>query len=108
LVTCYAKGHDLAHPYLSPLFADMSGFPPTFLQAGTRDPFLSNAVRMHRRLRAARIAAELPLEHIGQCGDVGRVVVFEAMPHGGFGGAPEDLEMRGEVRRFIDRIRSLN
>jgi acetyl esterase/lipase len=90
----YANGHDLAHPYLSPLFADMSGFPPTFLQAGTRDLFLSNAVRMHRRLRAARVAAELH--------------VFEAMPHGGFGGAPEDLEMRGEVRRFIDRIRSLN
>jgi hypothetical protein len=37
-----------------------------------------------------------------------RTNVFEAMPHGGFGGAPEDLEMRGEVRRFIDRIRSLN
>jgi len=34
--------------------------------------------------------------------------VFEAMPHGGFGGAPEDLEMRAEVRRFVDRIRSLD
>jgi epsilon-lactone hydrolase len=87
----YANGHDLADPYISPLFADVTGFPPTFIQAGTRDLFLSNAVRMHRRLRAGGIDAELH--------------VFEAMPHGGFAGAPEDLELRLEVRRFLDAHR---
>ncbi len=87
----YANGHDLAHPYLSPLFADVTGFPPTFLQAGTRDLFLSNTVRMHRKLRNAGVDAEL---HI-----------WEAMPHGGFGGAPEDIEIRLELRRFLDRLR---
>jgi acetyl esterase/lipase len=88
----YANGHDLAHPYLSPLFADVTGFPPTFIQAGTRDLFLSNAVRMHRKLRNAGVDAELH--------------VWEAMPHGGFGGAaPEDIEMRLEMRRFLDRLR---
>ena len=51
----YANGHDLAEPYLSPLFADLSGFPPTFLQSGTRDLFLSNTVRMHRKLLAAGV-----------------------------------------------------
>jgi acetyl esterase/lipase len=89
----YANGHDLAHPYLSPLFADVSGFPPTYLQAGTRDLFLSNTVRMHRKLRSAGVEAELH--------------VFEAMPHGGFGGvSPEDFEARAELRRFLDRHRS--
>jgi acetyl esterase/lipase len=87
----YAAGHDLAHPYLSPLFADVTGFPPTFLQTGTRDLFLSNTVRMHRRLRAAGVDAELH--------------VWEAMPHGGFGGAPEDGEILLEMRRFLDRLR---
>ena len=87
----YANGQDLGHPYLSPLFAELSGFPPTFLQAGTRDLFLSNTVRMHRKLRAAGVEAEL---HI-----------FEAMPHGGFAGAPEDIEVRVEMRRFLDRHR---
>jgi acetyl esterase/lipase len=87
----YADGHDLAHPYLSPLFADLRGFPPTFVQAGTRDLFLSNAVRMHRKLRDAGVDAELH--------------VWEAMPHGGLGGAPEDLEVRVELRRFLDRLR---
>jgi epsilon-lactone hydrolase len=84
----YAAGADLAHPYLSPLFGDFSkGFPPTFLQAGTRDLFLSNAVRMHRALRRAGMESEL--------------LICEGMPHGGFGGAPEDLEMVEEIRRFV-------
>ncbi|MBC0856509.1 alpha/beta hydrolase [Pantoea stewartii] len=84
----YAAGVSLTHPYISPLFADLSkGFPPTFLQSGTRDLFLSNTVRMHRELRRASVYAELH--------------VFEAMPHGGFGGAPEDIELTDEILRFI-------
>ena len=92
----YAGGHDLAHPYLSPLFGDFTkGFPPTFLQAGTRDLFLSNTVRMHRALRAAGVDAELH--------------VFEAMPHGGFFGAPEDADLDAEIRRFVhDRLCSVS
>lgn len=86
----YANGNDLAHPYLSPLFGDLTGFPPTFLQSGTRDLFLSNTVRMHRRLRAVGVETELH--------------VFEAMPHGSFGGhTPEDKELRAEVRRFEEQ-----
>lgn len=86
----YADGTDLSDPHLSPLFGDLSGFPSTFVQSGTRDMFLSNAVRMHRALRRAQVEAELH--------------VFEAMPHGSFGGsAPEDLELRAEVRRFEAR-----
>ncbi|WP_245866045.1 alpha/beta hydrolase [Rhodococcoides kyotonense] len=87
----YAGGHDLAHPYLSPLFADLKeGFPPTLLTAGTRDVFLSNAVRMHRALRAAEVPTELH--------------VFEAAPHGGFfGTAPEDALVDREVRQFVDK-----
>ena len=83
----YANGQDLREPYLSPLFGDFSrGFPRTFLQAGTRDVFLSNVARMHRALRRASIDVELHL--------------FEAMPHAGFFGAPEDQELAMELRRF--------
>ncbi|AOL08258.1 MULTISPECIES: alpha/beta hydrolase [Burkholderia] len=84
----YANGADLAHPYLSPLFGDFSaGFPPTFIQSGTRDLFLSNAVRLHRALRRAQVPTELH--------------VFEGMPHGGFMGAPEDRELSQEIARFV-------
>jgi epsilon-lactone hydrolase len=87
-IALYAGKNDLRDPYLSPLFGDLSApFPPTFLQAGTRDLFLSNTVRMHRKLRSGGVDAQLH--------------VFEAMPHGGFFGAPEDDELTDEVRRFL-------
>jgi acetyl esterase/lipase len=87
----YAGGHDLSDPYVSPLFGDFSkGWPPTLLSAGTRDLFLSNAVRMHRALRAVDVTAEL---HI-----------LEAAPHGGFlWDTPEDKELDREVRRFVEQ-----
>jgi hypothetical protein len=84
----YANGHDLTEPYLSPLFADLTGFPPTFLSSGTRDLFLSNTVRMHRKLLAAGVETELH--------------VFEAMPHGGFNGStPEDAELDAAINTFL-------
>ena len=95
VVALYADGHDLKNPYLSPIFGDFAkGFPPTFLQSGTRDLLLSDTVRMHRKLLQAGIHAELH--------------VWEAMPHGGFGAimgnpTPEDVEMQDALVRFVDR-----
>jgi acetyl esterase/lipase len=84
----YAAGADLTDPYVSPLFGDVTGLPPTLIQAGTRDIFLSNAVIMHRKLRKAGIRAELH--------------VWEGMPHGGFSGVTaEDREVNAEVQAFI-------
>ncbi|HKD67181.1 MAG TPA: alpha/beta hydrolase [Candidatus Binataceae bacterium] len=91
MIKLYADGHDLKDPYLSPLFGDFTkGYPPTFIQTGTRDIFLSNSVRMHRALLRAGIEVELH--------------VWEAMPHGGFGGiTPEDVEVQAEIKRFIEK-----
>ncbi len=83
----YANGHDLRHPYLSPLFGDLKGFPNTILTTGTRDLYLSNTVRMHRALRAADVQAALH--------------VTEAGAHTGFPGAPEGQAIEREVRLFI-------
>lgn len=87
----YADGADLKSPFISANFGDFTkGFPRTFLQSGTRDLFLSNTVLLHRAMRRAGVDAEL---HI-----------WEAMPHGGFGGAsPEDQDMTEEARRFLDK-----
>lgn len=46
---------------------------------------------MHRKLRSAGIECELH--------------VFEAMPHGGFGGTPDDMEVTMELRRFLTKHR---
>jgi acetyl esterase/lipase len=86
----YAGGHDRADPYLSPAYGDYSkGFPPTFLQTGTRDLLLSDTVRLHRAMRRGGAEAELH--------------VWEAMPHGGFGGvSPEDGELTAELKAFFE------
>lgn len=88
-IALYASGHDLRDPYLSPVFGRFEGFPPTILLSGTRDLFLSNTVLLHRAMLRAGVAAELH--------------VWEAMPHGGFMGAPEDGEYLAEQVRFIRR-----
>ncbi len=66
-IEIYAGGHDLRDPYLSPLFGDLAGFPPTILLTGTRDMLLSDNVRMHRALprrgrrrRAPRVGGRGP------------------------------------------------
>jgi len=89
-IALYANGHDLRDPYLSAVFGDFSqGFPPAMLVSGTRDLFLSNTVILHRALLRAGCEAEL---HI-----------WEAMPHGGFFGAPEDGEVLMAEAAFIRR-----
>jgi acetyl esterase/lipase len=86
----YSGGHDLTHPFLSPLYGDFTkGFPPAILTTGTRDMLLSDTVLLHRALRRAGVPADLH--------------VTEAAGHGGFMGmAPEDQEILGEVRRFAE------
>src|SRR3546814_1458736 len=85
-----ASGHDLSHPYLSPLLGDFApGFPPTIIPTGTRDLFLSNCVRMHNALRRLGNRSELLIE--------------EAMPPVGFFGAPEDVALAADVKKFAAR-----
>jgi epsilon-lactone hydrolase len=87
----YAAGHDLRDPQLSPIYGDFHGFPPTILTSGTRDLFLSNTVRTHRKLRRAGVEAELN--------------VYEGQSHAQYMGnvdAPETREAFTDIARFFD------
>jgi acetyl esterase/lipase len=88
----YAAGHDMKDPLISPVYGDMSGFPPTILTSGTRDLLLSNTVRVHRKLRQAGVDAVLQ--------------VFEGQSHAHYlrdDSAPETKEVFGEISAFFDR-----
>lgn len=88
----YANGRDLKDPQLSPVYGDMHGFPPTILTSGTRDLFLSNTVRVHRKLRQAGVEAELQ--------------VFEGLSHAQYYRdikAPETIDYNTEIARFFDK-----
>ena len=88
----YANGHDLKNPQLSPIYGDVASLPPTLLTTGTRDLFLSNTARMHRKLRDAGVVADL--------------VVFEGMSHAQYLFNADALETRQhftDLRAFFDR-----
>ncbi len=88
----YAGSHDLKEPYLSPIYGDFRGFPPAILTTGTRDLFLSNTVRTHRKLRRAGVEADLN--------------VYEGQSHAEYyvnPDAPETKEAMTDIATFFDK-----
>lgn len=58
--TAYAgEAADFSDPMLSPLFADLKGFPPVFIQAGSHEILLSDSVRLRDRLVMAGVPCRL-------------------------------------------------
>lgn len=66
-IRAYLGGADPKSPAVSPLYGDLSRFPPSLLVSGTRDTLLSATSTFHRALRKAGAEADL--------------FVFDAMPH---------------------------
>lgn len=59
VVQAYAPGCDPVDPLLSPLFGDLVGLPPCFIQCGGDEILLDDATRMHAALIAAGVVSEL-------------------------------------------------
>ena len=54
----YLDGRDPRDPQASPLFADLAGLPPTFIQVGDDEVLLDDSIRLHDRLEAAGVTAQ--------------------------------------------------
>jgi acetyl esterase/lipase len=52
---------DLRNPLVSPLYGDVRGLPPTLIQAGTQEVFLSDAMRMADKLKAAGVIVKFEI-----------------------------------------------
>jgi acetyl esterase/lipase len=64
----YADPKDQKHPHVSPVYGDYAkGFPPTLIQGGTRELFLSHFVRQYRAIDGGGGTAVLDL--------------YDGMPH---------------------------
>jgi monoterpene epsilon-lactone hydrolase len=61
LVRNYCAGADPHNPYISPIYGDAAGLPPTLIHAGSDEILRDDAVRMVDKMRAAGCAAELEL-----------------------------------------------
>jgi epsilon-lactone hydrolase len=87
----YVGSTDRKDPVLSPLYADLKGFPPALFITSGRDALLSGTTILHRAFLRAGVDAQL--------------VVFEALPHAFWNNArlPESKEMQQISAAFFDR-----
>jgi monoterpene epsilon-lactone hydrolase len=59
LVKIYANGNPLTHPYISPLFADLQGLPPTCIQVGTEEILYDDSTRLEQKAHLAGVNVTL-------------------------------------------------
>lgn len=87
----YIGAADPKDPVLSPLYADLHGFPPALFITSTRDLLLSGTTILHRAYLRAGVDA--------------RLVVFEALPHAFWNNPhlPETKEANEIMARFFDQ-----
>jgi monoterpene epsilon-lactone hydrolase len=87
----YVGSTDRKDPVLSPLYADLKGFPPSLLVTSTRDLLLSNTAIFHRALLRE--------------GNDSQLVVFEALPHAFWYSfpLPETREALELMAKFFDQ-----
>jgi acetyl esterase/lipase len=81
---------DPRDPVLSPLFADVHGFPPTLFISSTRDMLLSGTTMLQR--------------HFYESGVDAPMVIFERLPHAFWNNVelPESREALGVMAKFLD------
>jgi acetyl esterase/lipase len=64
----YMQGFDLKHPLASPLFADLAGFPPAWINVGNGESLRDDSLSLHAKLTAAGVRSELlgidGMEHV--------------------------------------------
>lgn len=89
----YADPADQKNPYVSPVYGDYSkGFPPTIIQGGTKEIFLSNFVRLYQAIDGA--------------GQIAKLDLYEGMPHVFQGKLPESPESKSalcKVKAFLSQ-----
>jgi acetyl esterase/lipase len=89
----YAEPKDQKHPYVSPVYGDYTkGFPPTLIQGGTREIFLSHFVRHYRAIDEAGGTAVLDLYD-------GMPHIFQVRPE--MAEAPETRALLKKMKTFL-------
>lgn len=89
----YADPKDQKQPYVSPVYGDYTkGFPPTLIQGGTKEIFLSNFVRQYQALDAA--------------GQTVKLDIYEGMPHGFQGQLPDAPESKLALKKMREFLQS--
>ena len=90
--TKHFADYDLSDPRISPLFGDVTGFPPVLLQVGDHEVWLDDSKRLNEKIHSIGGKAELR--------------IWDSMWHVWhmYAELPEALEAIKEIGDFIDKI----
>lgn len=61
MIEAYAGGLDLKNPFISPLYGDFEGFPPTYIQVGENEILLSDSKRLHQTFVDANVSVKMDI-----------------------------------------------
>jgi len=82
----YADAEDHKNPYVSPVYGDFTlGFPPTLIQGGTKEIFLSGFIRLYQAL--------------DQSGQTAKLDLYEGMPHVFIPTLPDTVESQAAIAK---------
>lgn len=59
MVKAYAEGKNLEDAFISPLFGNFEGFPPTYIQVGENEILLSDSLRLHQVFIDANVSVKI-------------------------------------------------
>lgn len=60
-IQAYSGYGDLNSPYLSPLFADFSGFPPCYIQVGSNEILLDDSIQLQKQMKKMGVRAKVEI-----------------------------------------------
>jgi len=87
----YADAKDHKNPNVSPVYGNFKqGFPPTLIQGGTKEIFLSNFVRLYQA--------------IDQSGQTVKLDIYEGMPHVFVPTLPETVESQAAIAKVREWV----
>jgi acetyl esterase/lipase len=93
MARAYTGIHDLKHPLISPLYADLRGLPPLLIQVGMDEILLDDSTRLAEKARAAGVDVTLEIwddmDHVFQA----QAIIL-----------PEARRAITEISRFMQKI----
>ena len=85
----------MRHPYISPLFGDFTGFPPTLIQVGTNEILLDDSLGLAQKMEAQNVEVDID--------------VFDGMWHVWHSfDIPEAHTAIQKIARFVDTALEVN
>lgn len=61
MIQDYAGKENLKNPFISPLFGDFTGFPPTCIQVGDQEILLDDSVRLYKKMIQVNVPVQMEI-----------------------------------------------